>query len=260
MRTLRWILLILYLVLIGILIAVAAVHGASAKEYWPAILIAFGLFTQVFFLSVRGNPKRLRPTRPRQILVPAIIGGLMMALLIACMVMALLELCRFHFKDDTQSLFMDCAILNWIVWGFLFYAACCRLDCLAAMRRIVLTLIFGSLLQLLATVPSHLIVVRRPGCMVGHMTALGIFGGLCVMTWAFGPGIVFLFLYETRKRTAGHCPECGYYLRGLTRQRCPECGTPFTFEEIRATPEDLHFAGPLDEQPGTAEKSLDGLV
>jgi hypothetical protein len=37
----------------------------------------------------------------------------------------------------------------------------------------------------------------------------------------------------------GHCPECGYNLRGLSEQRCPECGRPFTFEELGMTAEEL---------------------
>ncbi len=45
-------------------------------------------------------------------------------------------------------------------------------------------------------------------------------------------------------RRAGICPQCGYYLYGLTEQRCPECGRAFTFEELESTPEALgfHFA------------------
>ena len=39
----------------------------------------------------------------------------------------------------------------------------------------------------------------------------------------------------------GRCPNCGYLLRGLRDQRCPECGRPFTFEEIRVSPEELGF-------------------
>lgn len=41
----------------------------------------------------------------------------------------------------------------------------------------------------------------------------------------------------------GHCPKCGYSLMGLTEPRCPECGRPFTFEEVRRTPQELMFGG-----------------
>ncbi|MCP4245981.1 MAG: hypothetical protein GY778_02935 [bacterium] len=120
-------------------------------------------------------------------------------------------------------------ILNlggWALWSFLFYSYCSRLDYLRAIRRMVLWLIGGSLLQLLATVPSHFVVTRRPGCFVGIGTAMGIWGGLLVMGWAFGPGIILLFMYETRRRMSGHCQECGYNLTGNVSGRCPECGEP----------------------------------
>lgn len=42
---------------------------------------------------------------------------------------------------------------------------------------------------------------------------------------------------------AGRCPNCDYYLFGLTRMRCPECGRAFTFAEIGATPEEMGSAG-----------------
>jgi len=55
---------------------------------------------------------------------------------------------------------------------------------------------------------------------------MGIWGGLLVMFWAFGPGIILLFMYETRRRLSGHCQECGYNLIGNVSGRCPECGEP----------------------------------
>jgi hypothetical protein len=101
------------------------------------------------------------------------------------------------------------------------------------MRRLVRWILAGSLLRLLATIPSHFIVRRRPGCFVGLLTFGGLMAGLYVMTWAFGPGIALLFWSEIRQRTRGHCPACGYYLRGLSEMRCPDCGRPFTFHEVQ---------------------------
>lgn len=40
----------------------------------------------------------------------------------------------------------------------------------------------------------------------------------------------------------GRCPQCEYFLFGLTQPRCPECGRPFTFEELGTTPEAMGFA------------------
>jgi hypothetical protein len=53
---------------------------------------------------------------------------------------------------------------------------------------------------MLAAVPSHLIVSRRPGCLVGLATAIGIVAGIYVMMWSFGPAIFLLFLQEGRRQ------------------------------------------------------------
>jgi amino acid transporter len=56
----------------------------------------------------------------------------------------------------------------------------------------------------------------------------------------------------------GMCPGCGYNLYGLRDQRCPECGRPFTFEEIRSTPQSLGFmvAVPQIEKSSEPEKPI----
>ena len=50
-------------------------------------------------------------------------------------------------------------------------------------------LLAGSLAELLASIPSHLIVRRRPGCFVGIGTMMGIMAGVYVMLFCFGPMI-----------------------------------------------------------------------
>jgi predicted amidophosphoribosyltransferase len=64
-----------------------------------------------------------------------------------------------------------------------------------------------------------------------------------VLFWAFGPGILLLFLRPTHPRR-GHCPRCGYLLRGLPEPRCPECGRPFTAQEVGMTHEQLQNVEP----------------
>jgi hypothetical protein len=76
------------------------------------------------------------------------------------------------------------------------------------LKRLTLTVLVGSLVDLLVSVPAHLVVIRRPGCLVGLGTAAGIAAGICAMMWAFGPGIVLLFFQERyraeRERDGSH--------------------------------------------------------
>lgn len=96
------------------------------------------------------------------------------------------------------------------------------------LSRISGALFAGSLLELLATVPAHVIVIRRPGCLVGLGTMLGIIAGLNVMFFSFGPMVLLLFLRPRYRRELAlgsqFCEVCGYDLRA-SPQRCPECGS-----------------------------------
>jgi hypothetical protein len=240
---LRWILLGLYLGLILLLMLLISAGSSGGDLFAWIVLLGFTFAAQLLFVLIPGRTEYLTPTRPRRLIVPALIAGLMMTVLLGTLLFAVGELLEVDGGPTWPLvLFWSVLGLSWIAWTILFFAYARRMESYRWVKRMVAWLLGGSLAQLLATVPSHLTVTRRPGCFVGMWTAMGLFGGLYVMCWAFGPGIALLFWAETRKRTAGHCPGCGYNLRGLSEQRCPECGRPFTFAEIRMTPEDLKVA------------------
>jgi hypothetical protein len=252
MRRLAWVLTILYLSFLALWSGMILAEGFSGVVPWLALL-ALMLFTQVLFIVVPASADYLMPTRPRRLFIPALIAALMMTTLIGTLVFALAELFRIEKSDvgGTWAVvaFWTVMVLSWIAWTAVFFAATRRLDRFRWMRRMVVLLIGGSLLQLLATVPSHIIVTRRPGCLVGLSTALGVLGGLYVMCWSFGPGIVLLFTAEVLKVKPGHCPGCGYNLHGLSEPRCPECGREFTFAEIRMSPDELDYHGEESAKP-----------
>ncbi len=246
MRRHRWLLLGLYVPLILLLFGTLVVASRPDAEsmYWWGGLGVFLVFSQIIFICVPGRPEYLTPVRARHLVAPAIVAGLMMAALIGGLTCALWELLLgSDVPDFVVWVFWSGLVPLWVIWTVVFYVQCRCLNRFQAIRRMVMWLLKGSLLQLLATVPSHVVVSRRPGCMVGFFTACGMMAGIYVMLWAFGPGIALLFWAETRRQMAGHCPACGYNLRGLPKRRCPECGRPFTLEEIGKSPEDEDFAG-----------------
>ncbi len=114
---------------------------------------------------------------------------------------------------------------------------------------LVLLLIGGSVAELLIAGAAHTVTSRRPGCFAGLTAALAIMAGCSVMLWAFGPGIILLFLYKARKPPPGRCPACGYDVRGLPEFRCPECGRPFTPREVGMTVEQLRDVSSPDRDP-----------
>lgn len=165
-----------------------------------SVLVAVGLLiaTQIIFVFGAGTIELCRPIKKRRLLIPVIAASLMAAILVGGLVLALAEL----FDADSSTwfpyFFWVILAVSWAGWAFAFYVHCHRLDRYTTLKRIILWVLGGSLVELLVTVPSHIIVSRRPGCFVGIGTMCGIIAGLCVMLWAFGPGIVLLFLRDRR--------------------------------------------------------------
>lgn len=246
MLRLRWLLLILYGVLLGLLIVGPLVlerNDRDSFERWLALSM-FTLVSQAIFILAPGRPEYLMPVRARRLFLPALIAGVMMTTLLASFIGAMAEFFRAPTTwESMEHVFWRLLFLTWLGWTVFFWLGCRRLNGFVVVRRMVAWMLGGSLLHLLATVPAHLVVSRRPGCVVGMATAAGLFAGLYVMIWSFGPGVMLLFWAEARKRMAGHCPKCGYNLFGLAKQRCPESGRPFVFSELKSTPEELGFIG-----------------
>ena len=227
MRTLRWVLLGLYGVLLLALLASAIFTGPAFATMAGIMFVA-----QALFIFGAGTIDLCRPIRKRRLVVPVVVAGTMFALLAMGLFLALSEL----FKLDTALnedlflfIFWSLIPLNWIGWGALLWIYARDWQRMRVLSRFSTMLFAGSLLELLATVPSHVIVIRRPGCLVGIGTALGIIAGLNVMFFSFGPMIAVLFLrprYRAERAMGNQfCDICGYDLRA-SPVRCPECGTP----------------------------------
>jgi hypothetical protein len=88
----------------------------------------------------------------------------------------------------------------WLIWGTIFFLMYKNFERLKILKQSVTILITGSLLQLLITIPAHMIARKRPGCFAGIGTFVGVIAGILVIFWSFGPGIIFLFLREQNKR------------------------------------------------------------
>lgn len=116
-------------------------------------------------------------------------------------------------------------ILIWAVWAFVFFAYWRRGDRYTQMVRMIRGLIAGSLLEAFVAVPAHILVMRHRECYCqrGTYTTL-VFSGV-VLLWAFGPGVVLLYMRERYRlvRLFPKCTQCGYDLRGST-EVCSECG------------------------------------
>jgi hypothetical protein len=230
MRVLRWVFLALYVVVVGGLFA------ALVFDDNPAFLIAIAaglLVSQALMIFGTGTIALCRPIRRRRLVLPIVGASFMLTLLVAGFVTAMWELLYLDQHDFvTPTMFFAFVGASWIGWGVLLWNHVRHRPKFQALGRLTGALFAGSLAELLATVPAHVIVSRRPGCLVGIGTMLGIAAGLSVMLMSFGPAIFLLFLRPRHRAELGadghpHCPACGYDLFA-TRDRCPECGLEMT--------------------------------
>lgn len=201
MKILRWILLILYIAIVIGLVGMAYRHGDTTDEKLLLfVMLVVTIISQILFIFGAGTANLCVPVRKRRLIIPVIIAAVMMTVLIAGITLALGELIFFESPGDWfDYAFWAIVALSWLAWGVIFFIWGTRTQRYKTLRNFVSTMFAGSLLSLMISIPSHIIVSKRPGCLVGLGTALGIYSGVFVMFWAFGPGIILLFLREIRK-------------------------------------------------------------
>jgi len=198
MRRLRWVLLGLYVALVATLAAVLIFVNRGDRV--PLVFaLSIMLVAQLLFIFGAGTKDLCKPIRRRRLWLPVTVAAAMLAVLAGAGLLATSELLDID-DDWLEYGFFPLVGLNWIVWGVLLFIYTRHVTRFRAIQRMVGVALAGSLLELLSTIPSHIIVSRRPGCLVGLCTMAGIAGGVYVMFWAFGPGIVLLFLWERRQR------------------------------------------------------------
>ncbi len=200
MRVVRWILLLFYVGLVGGLFAL----GVSDGDAWPElVLLAITLSSLALFILGAGHKDLCRPIRRPRLLMPVAAASFMLAVLAGGLTLAFAELLRFDDKQDSTGwewAGWATLLATWIFWGVLLYVYTRNLQRYHAIFQLARLVFAGSVAEMLAAVPSHLIVSRRPGCLVGIATAIGILSGIYVMIWSFGPAIFLLFLQAARPR------------------------------------------------------------
>ena len=208
MKILKWVFLTLYIAIIVGLFGMAYMgtlpewffflEGLHKELFWTVLLLVLTIGSQALFIFGSGTINLCQPIRRRRLVIPVIIATFMMAVLVAGLFLSLMELFEMEGNDWSQYVFWIILGLAWAGWSIAFFLECVDTDRYTTVRNLISVILAGSLIELLVAVPSHLIVSRRPGCFVGIMTAMGISGGIAVMLWSFGPGVILLFLREKR--------------------------------------------------------------
>ncbi len=126
----------------------------------------------------------------------------------------------------------------WIMWTIIFWIYWRQGDRYTQLGKMIRALMAGSLIEAVIAIPVHVWVMRQRDCYCarGSYTTLVLSG--TVLFWAFGPGIVLLFMREKYRQVKlfPMCTNCGYDMRG-SGEICPECGT--IREQHQGKPTDL---------------------
>lgn len=215
MKILRWLLLGLYILLLIGLFGISYFKELGIEkwhvEFFPffelkgrllavVLVVLVTLISQVLFVFGTGTKDICKPVRKPRFIIPVIITSFFLSFLMLFIVLAFIN----TFKTDPQFTSSDnnmwiFIVIFWILWTIVFFISYKGINKFEAMRKLINFLLAGSLLELLAVIPSHIIDIKRGGCFVGMFTSVGISAGLMVMLWTFGPGIIFLFLREKHK-------------------------------------------------------------
>jgi hypothetical protein len=207
---LRWVFLGLYtLIVLGLLgIAYTEVLDlplwlwpfadvCGDELFWTIGVLAATLISQAVFIFCAGTMNLCQPIRKRRAFLPIAFAAFLLTVLVVAVFLSLVEVFEIDEDPSLAWVFWTLIGVNWIGWSLAFRVTYAQHDRYTVARKLLSALFRGSLLELLVAIPSHIIVSRRPGCFVGLLTGLGVSGGIAVMLWAFGPGIILLFL---RKR------------------------------------------------------------
>jgi Na+/proline symporter len=101
---------------------------------------------------------------------------------------------------DSEWYVPAAASVVWLAWAVVFYAYWRKGTRLEQLRRMAQSLVAGSILELLVATGVYAWKPDHDDCWCARGSYAGLVFSATVMIWAFGPGLLFLFLREKRHR------------------------------------------------------------
>ena len=190
--------------IIGTVLAFNKVVSDGALPYAINIIIVIGivLLLQWAFLRPGKNWKVRLTTEGRPLKSSVFAAAVMAMLLTTGAISLLLELPNWWERlIDTDSLLIIASIYGtmliiWGIWAWIFFIYWKQGDRYTQSGKMIRGLVAGSILEITVAVPVHIWATRQRDCYCcrGTYTTLVLAG--TVLIWAFGPGIILLYMRE----------------------------------------------------------------
>lgn len=194
--------------LIGTVLAVNPLVANNELGYGINFVVVVGLLlvSQWMFLRPGKGWTVRMASEGRPLKTSVIAAGVIAMLLTTGLVACLLELPNWWENimsgDDwwgTVGIIASMLVV-WGVWTWVFFVYWRQGDRYTQLGRMIRGLVAGSILETIVAVPVHIWATRQRDCYCcrGSYTTLVIAG--TVLIWAFGPGIVLLYMREKYRR------------------------------------------------------------
>ena len=188
--------LVLYLLLLGAVVAVPAIiawgnRGYPAVIAWSAGSAAAVLLPGGSLLLVPIRIRRGRPVSRRTIWLPLVGSSICIAIVLFAAAVALQELLKA--SDHVMWGLLAGVAASWIIWLSVFGLMMRRTDPQRWNARLYKSVFVGSVLEMLVAVPMHIVVRRRNECCAGMQTGFAICVGAAMAIIALGPAVFVLY-------------------------------------------------------------------
>jgi hypothetical protein len=90
-------------------------------------------------------------------------------------------------------------LIIWGIWSWIFFVYWRQGDRYTQSGRMIRGLVAGSILEIIIAVPVHIWATRQRECYCCRGTYTTLILAATVLIWAFGPGIVLLYMREKRR-------------------------------------------------------------
>ena len=227
--------LIALLGIVGFLLAIVGIYGALYDhEVSIALWLGLMLFAQFLLLSPRPDWTRHVATAGRPMRRTVIVAAGMFAILSAGFLATALEVLGKWEDLAEQLLTTELGLVLgglWIFWTVAFLFVRDRGPRYLRLRRLVTTLLAGSLLESIVAVGVLTAMPDPDDCICARGSFFGLFVAGCVALWAFGPATILVF--SERKMQAEflrrRCDACKKKVANSIRggfDHCQHCNAP----------------------------------